>query len=246
MILIPAIDLHDGQCVQLKRGLLDTATIYENDAGRLATHWINEGAERIHVVDLDGAFSGQSENSTSVRAIVEAAGDTPVQLGGGIRTEEAVSTWIDAGISQVCIGTQAIEDVDFFTSVANSFPDQIILALDARGGFVSTRGWKTTTTVSVFEVLEICAELPLFALVFTDIESDGMMTGVNLKRTEQVLAATDIPVIASGGVKGILDLERLRDLRVGEKQLLGAISGSALYERVLDFRRGVLVLKTNL
>ena len=246
MILIPAIDLHDGQCVQLKRGLLDTATIYENDAGRLAKHWINEGAERIHVVDLDGAFSGQSENSTSVRAIVEAAGDTPVQLGGGIRTEEAVSTWIDAGISQVCIGTQAIEDVDFFTSVANSFPDQIILALDARGGFVSTRGWKTTTTVSVFEVLEICAELPLFALVFTDIESDGMMTGVNLKRTEQVLAATDIPVIASGGVKGILDLERLRDLRVGEKQLLGAISGSALYERVLDFRRGVLVLKTNL
>lgn len=246
MILIPAIDLHDGQCVQLKRGLLDTATIYENDAGRLASHWIAEGAERIHVVDLDGAFSGQSENSASIRAIIDAAGETPVQLGGGIRTADAVSTWIDAGIAQVCIGTQAIEDVDFFTTVARRFPNQIILALDARGGFVSTRGWKTTTSVSVLEVLEICADLPLFALVFTDIESDGMMTGVNLKRTEQVLAATDIPVIASGGVKGILDLERLRDLHVGEKRLLGAISGSALYERVLDFRRGVLVLKTNL
>lgn len=246
MILIPAIDLHDGQCVQLKRGLLDTATIYENDAGRLAAHWINQGAERIHVVDLDGAFSGQSENSTSIRAIIDAAGDIPVQLGGGIRTEDAVAAWIDAGISQVCIGTQAIEDVDFFTSVANRFPRQIILALDARGGFVSTRGWKTTTNVSVLDVLAICAELPLFALVFTDIESDGMMTGVNLKRTEQVLGATDIPVIASGGVKGILDLERLRDLQVGKKRLLGAISGSALYERVLDFRRGVLVLKTEL
>ena len=246
MILIPAIDLHDGQCVQLKRGLLDTATIYENDAGRLAAHWIDEGAERIHVVDLDGAFSGQSENTTSIRAIIDAAGDTPVQLGGGIRTEDAVSTWIDAGVSQVCIGTQAIEDVDFFTNVANLFPHQIILALDARGGFVSTRGWKTTTSVSVLDVLEICAELPLFALVFTDIESDGMMTGVNLKRTEQVLATTDIPVIASGGVKGILDLERLRDLHVGGKQLFGAISGSALYERVLDFRRGVLVLRTGL
>ena len=244
MILIPAIDLHDGQCVQLKRGLLDTATIYANDAGQLATHWIDQGAERIHVVDLDGAFSGQTENSVSVRAIIEAAGDTPVQLGGGVRTMDAVSSWIDAGVSQVCIGTQAIEDSDFFVEAATRYPDQIILALDARGGFVSTRGWETTTDIAVRDVLSLFAELPLFALVFTDIESDGMMTGVNLRRTEQVLADTDIPVIASGGVKGIVDLENLRDLQVGEKRLFGAISGSALYEKVLDFRRGVLVLKT--
>ena len=244
MILIPAIDLHDGQCVQLKRGLLDTATIYANDAGQLATHWIDQGAERIHVVDLDGAFSGQTENSVSVRAIIEAAGDTPVQLGGGVRTMDAVSSWIDAGVSQVCIGTQAIEDSDFFVEAATRYPHQIILALDARGGFVSTRGWETTTDIAVRDVLSLFAELPLFALVFTDIESDGMMTGVNLRRTEQVLADTDIPVIASGGVKGIVDLENLRDLQVGEKRLFGAISGSALYEKVLDFRRGVLVLKT--
>ena len=244
MILIPAIDLHDGRCVQLKRGLIDTATIYSNDAGSLSAHWLNEGAERIHVVDLDGAFSGQSENSTSVRAIIKAAGDTPVQLGGGVRTIDAVSSWIDAGVSQVCIGTQAIEDIDFFTEAAERYPNRIILALDARGGFVSTRGWNTTTNIPVRDVLAYCEDLPLFALVFTDIESDGMMKGVNLKRTEQAMADTDIPVIASGGVKGILDLERLRDLHVGGKRLLGAISGSALYEKVLDFRRGVLVLKT--
>lgn len=243
MILIPAIDLHDGQCVQLKRGLLNTATIYDNDAGRLATHWVNEGAERLHVVDLDGAFSGQSENHTSIRQIVQAAGDTPVQLGGGIRTMDAVTSWIDAGIAQVCIGTQAIEDIDFFTAAAERYPNRIILALDARGGLVSTRGWHTTTDVPVRDLLELCAKLPLFALVFTDIESDGMMTGVNLKRTAEVLADTDIPVIASGGVRGIVDLEQLRDLNVGNKRLFGAISGSALYEKVLDFRRGVLVLK---
>ena len=243
MILIPAIDLHNGQCVQLKRGLLDTATIYENNAGKLASHWVGLGAKRLHVVDLDGAFSGQSENSASIRAIVDAAADVPVQLGGGIRTEAAVSTWIDAGVSQICIGTQAIEDVDFFTSIARKYPDQIILALDARRGLVSTRGWETTTNVTVLDVLEICAELPLFGLVFTDIESDGMMTGVNLKRTKQVLAATDHPVIASGGVKGIVDLERLRDLQVGERRLFGAISGSALYEGALDFARGSLVLR---
>lgn len=243
MILIPAIDLHNGQCVQLKRGLLDTATIYDNDAGRLARHWTEQGAERLHVVDLDGAFSGQSENTTSIHAIIEAAGDTPVQLGGGIRDMDSVSSWIDAGVAQVCIGTQAIEDVEFFTSAAERYPHRIILALDARGGLVSTRGWDTTTNVPVSEVLAICAELPLFAIVFTDIESDGMMTGVNLKRTEQVLAETTIPVIASGGVKGIVDLEKLRDLEVRDRRLFGAISGSALYEKALDFRRGVLILK---
>ena len=242
MILIPAIDLHDGQCVQLKRGMLDTATVYANDAGNLARHWVEQGAERIHVVDLDGAFSGQSENSNSIQAIVEGAGDVPVQLGGGVRSMEAVSHWLDVGVSQVCVGTQAIEDADFFTAAAEANPDQLILALDARGGFVSTRGWNTTTDVTVPDVLRYCADLPLFAVVYTDIESDGMMTGVNLPRTRQVLEQTNIPVIASGGVKGILDLEQLRDMHVADKRLLGAISGSALYEKKLDFRRGVRVL----
>lgn len=243
MILIPAIDLHDGQCVQLKRGVLDTATVYARDAGSLARHWVDQGAERIHVVDLDGAFSGQSENSNSIREIVKSAGDVPVQLGGGVRSMDAVSHWLDVGVSQVCVGTQAIEDADFFSTAAEHYPQQVILALDARGGFVSTRGWNTTTDVTVPDVLKFCEDLPLFAVVYTDIESDGMMTGVNLHRTQQVLEQTNIPVIASGGVKSILDLEHLRDMHVGEKALFGAISGSALYEKILDFRRGVMVLK---
>ena len=246
MILIPAIDLHDGRCVQLRRGLLNSAKVYGQDAGALATHWISEGAQRLHVVDLDGAFAGESQNKASIRAIVAAAGDTPVQLGGGIRSMEAVETWIEAGISQVCIGTQAIEDFDFFATAAQKYSNRIILALDARAGFVSTRGWEANTDVPVSELLAMCAELPLFAIVFTDIESDGMMTGVNIKRTQQVLTETAIPVIASGGVKGILDLERLRDMNVNGKELYGAISGSALYEKVLDFKRGMLVLRTTI
>lgn len=243
MILIPAIDLHEGRCVQLKRGKLETATVYANDAGGLATHWISQGAERLHVVDLDGAFSGQSENVASIQAIVEAAGDVPVQLGGGIRDMEAVTFWMNVGVSQVCIGTQAIEDADFFSAAAEQYPNRVILALDARGGFVSTRGWNTNTDITVPDVLTFCESMPLYAVVYTDIESDGMMTGVNLHRTQQVLEQTDIPVIASGGVKGILDLERLRDMQVGDKRLFGAISGSALYEKILDFRRGLMVLK---
>ncbi len=180
----------------------------------------------------------------SIRAIIDAAGSTPVQLGGGIRTINALSSWLDAGVEQVCIGTQAIEDLNFFTDAAQRFPQRIILALDARGEFVSTRGWETSTNVAVRDILEICEDLPLFAVVFTDIENDGMMTGINFERTEQVLAITHIPVIASGGVKGVVDLERLRDLHVGERKLFGAISGSALYEKKLDFKRGTLALRT--
>lgn len=246
MILIPAIDLHDGQCVQLQRGLLNSVKVYGQDAGALATHWVSEGAERLHVVDLDGAFAGETQNKASIRAIVAAAGETPVQLGGGIRSMDAVATWVEAGVAQVCIGTQAIEDFDFFAAATQQYPNKIILALDARGGFVSTRGWEADTDVPVSELLAMCEELPLFAMVFTDIESDGMMTGVNVKRTQQVLMETDIPVIVSGGVKGILDLERLRDMSVNGKELYGAISGSALYEKVLDFKRGALVLRTSI
>ena len=244
MILIPAIDLHDGNCVQLKRGLLNSATIYANDAGSLAKHWLDEGAQRIHVVDLDGAFSGQSENTKSIKSIVAAAGSIPVQLGGGIRTMDAVSRCLDQGISQVCIGTQAIEDATFFFDAIARYPDRIILALDARGGFVSTRGWQETTNVAVSELLAECEDAPIFAVIFTDVEKDGMLSGVNLKRTADVLADTTIPVIASGGVKGIPDLEQLRDLHVGDRELFGVISGSALYEKVLDFRRGQHVLNT--
>ena len=247
MILIPAIDLHDGRCVQLKRGLLNTATVYADDPGGLAEHWREQNARRIHVVDLDGAFSGQTENAKGIEAIVNAAGDVPVQLGGGIRTMSDVERHLNMGVSQVCIGTQAIEDPDFLMSAAEQFPDQVILALDARSGFVSTRGWQSETNVAVDEVLDDCANVPLFALVFTDIESDGMLSGVNIKRTQDVLAKTAIPVIASGGVNGIADLEQLkRFVNTQDKQLYGVISGSALYEGALDFKRGQRVLDVDL
>lgn len=242
MILIPAIDLHDGQCVQLKRGVLDSATVYANDPGALSTHWCDQGARRIHVVDLDGAFAGETKNLEGIKAIVNAAGDIPVQLGGGIRTMETVEKHLEVGVSQICIGTQAIEDPTFFNEAAQRYPDQIILALDARSGFVSTRGWQTDTNIPVDDVLSDCADLPLFGLVFTDINSDGMMTGVNIDRTKDVLRKTPVPVIASGGVKGMADLERIRQLGNEFDSLYGVISGSALYERAFDFRRGQRVL----
>ena len=246
MILIPAIDLHDGRCVQLKRGLLDTATVYADDPGGLATHWREQGAERIHVVDLDGAFSGHTENANGIKAIVEAAESVPIQLGGGIRSLKAVENHLSTGVSQVIIGTQAIEDPAFFIEATRQFPSQVILGLDARSGFVSTRGWQSETNVPVDEVLSDFSELSIFAIVFTDIESDGMLSGVNVNRTEAVLSKTEIPVIASGGVNGIADLEKLRVMRAANRSLYGVISGSALYEGALDFKRGQRVLNVDI
>lgn len=208
----------------------------------MASFWVDEGATRIHVVDLDGAFAGSSINAESIKKVIDSSGDVEVQLGGGIRNLDAVSYWIDQGISQVILGTQAVEDPEFLEDVARRFPDRVILGLDARGEYVSTRGWNDTTSITVEEVLASCAELPIHSMVYTDIERDGMLSGINIAATEKVLNKAPMPVIASGGIRGMMDLEMLAKLSDQYTNLVGVISGSALYEKQLDFKRGQRLL----
>lgn len=234
MLLIPAIDLKDGQCVQLRQGIMESATVYSADPGAMARHWVKAGARRLHVVDLDGAFAGTPVNRDAVRRIVEAAGTVPVQVGGGIRDVETARRYFDVGVSQVITGTSAIEDPDFLAALADAFPGRVVLGLDARDGRLATRGWATVSEVDAVAFAGAVTE-ELFAIVYTDVGRDGMLAGVNVDATRRVALAAHVPVIASGGVGSLKDLRAIRDLGLGSDRILGAISGSALYEGKLDF-----------
>ena len=242
MLLIPAIDLHEGKCVQLKRGLLDSVSVYSDDPASMARHWIDQGARRIHVVDLDGAFQGKPVNLHLVEKIVEAAGTIPIQVGGGVRNQDIFKSYIEVGVRQVIVGTQAVEDRSFLESLSQVYPRRVILGLDARGDVVATRGWDTDTSVSINDLLCDIEGLRLHSIVYTDIERDGMLSGVNVDRTIKVAQSTQIPVIASGGIKSLEDLRALKKVNLQGKDLFGVISGSALYERTLDFQAGQLLL----
>ena len=242
MLLIPAIDLHEGKCVQLKRGLLDSVSVYSDDPASMARHWIDQGARRIHVVDLDGAFQGKPVNLHLVEKIVEAAGTIPIQVGGGVRNQDIFKSYIEVGVRQVIVGTQAVEDRSFLESLSQVYPRRVILGLDARGDVVATRGWDTDTSVSINDLLCDIEGLRLHSIVYTDIERDGMLSGVNVDRTIKVAQSTQIPVIASGGIKSLDDLRALKKVNLQGKDLFGVISGSALYERTLDFQAGQLLL----
>ena len=234
MLLIPAIDLKDGQCVQLRQGIMESATVYSTDPGAMARHWIEAGARRLHVVDLDGAFAGTPVNQAAVRRIVEAAGTVPVQVGGGIRDLRTARSCLDVGASQIITGTSAIEDPDFLATLAATFPGRVVLGLDARDGRLATRGWAAVNEIdAVAFASAVTAEL--FAIVYTDVGRDGMLAGVNVDATRRIALAAHVPVIASGGVRSLDDLRAILDLGLGPDRILGAISGSALYEGKLDF-----------
>lgn len=242
MNLIPAIDLHDGHCVQLQKGLLETATKYADDAGVLAQHWCDQGARRIHVVDLDGAFEGRSINVGSVERILHHAGEIPVQLGGGIRTAKDVEFWLERGISQVIIGTSAFERPNFLAKMSEMYPNRLILGLDARRDRVSTKGWQEDTALRVDDVIEQMTGLDLFAIIYTDIDQDGMLSGVNAAATQHILELSSHDLIASGGIQNMNDIEELRKLGLQYSNLIGAISGTALYEKRLKFGQGQRLL----
>ena len=233
MILIPAIDIQGGHCVQLRQGVKQSASVYGDDPVAMAQRWIALGARRLHVVDLDGAFAGKRVNASLVGGIAAAAGDVPVQVGGGIRTLEEIESYLAAGVSQVIVGTRGIEDPSFLQAAAGRFPDKVILGLDARAGRAATAAWGATSDVSALDIASGVSELPLFAIVFTDIERDGMLSGINAEATAKIAKASGLPVIASGGVRDDDDLRRLRELRLD--QLLGVVAGSALYEGTLVF-----------
>lgn len=241
MLLIPAIDLKDGACVQLRQGAAASATVYSDDPPAMARRWAAAGARRLHVVDLDGAFCGEPVHAGAVRNIVRAVPGVSVQVGGGIRSLDAAGAYLQAGASQVIVGTRAIEEPGFLHELATAFPRCALLGLDAREGRLATRGWKSEADVDAAAFVATLGTLPLFAIVYTDVARDGMLSGVNVAATERLAAAAPAPVIASGGVRSLGDLEALRALGLGAS-LLGAISGSALYEGTLDFRAGQRLL----
>lgn len=244
MIVIPAIDIQGGRCVQLKQGIKDSASVYGDDPVAMVERWTSRGARRLHVVDLDGAFAGTRVHASVVQGIAAAAGDVPVQVGGGVRSAESIESYLEAGVSQVIVGTRAIEDPTFLAAVAERFPGRVILGLDARAGRAATAGWDETSETGAVEFAASVAALPLFAIVFTDIERDGMLTGVNADATAAVAAAGGVPVIASGGVRDLEDIRRLKALGLGERELMGVIAGSALYEGTLVLEAAQALLDT--
>ena len=229
MIIFPAIDLKGGQCVRLAEGDMDRATIYNDDPGAQAKLFADAGARALHVVDLDGAFAGASRNADGVaRAIAAFTGR--VQVGGGIRSRADVERWLEAGVWRTVMGTAALENADLVRDVARAHPGRIVVAVDARDGFVATRGWATRSTVSVAELAQRFEDAGVAALLFTDVGRDGMLKGVNIDATLNLAAATTLPVIASCGVAGLDDIRAL----VGQPGIEGVITGRALYDGRLD------------
>ena len=241
MLLIPAIDIQHGRCVRLRQGVADSASVYSDDPAGMARRWVDAGARRLHVVDLDGAFAGRPVNERLVEAIVVAAGEVPVQVGGGVRDAAAMQAYVDVGASEVVVGTRAVEEPLFLSGLAARWPGRVILGLDARDGRLATHGWTETSAV---DAVGFAAELPadIFAIVYTDIARDGMLRGVNVAATSRLAAASPVAVIASGGVKNLADLRALKSLGLSGEKLLGAISGAALYQGTLDFASGQRLL----
>jgi phosphoribosylformimino-5-aminoimidazole carboxamide ribotide isomerase len=224
----PAIDLRGGRCVRLQQGDYHRETVFGEDPAQMASHWLDHGAERLHLVDLDGARDGQAGNLASVRSIVEAVG-VPCELGGGIRSEEAIRQRLDLGLSRLVIGTLAVRQPDWFRCMCRLFPGRLVLGLDARDGRVATDGWTETSGVDAIEAARQFAAEPLAAIVYTDIATDGMMSGANVDAMAQMQSAVPLPVIASGGVTTVDDVTRL-----AAAGLAGCIIGRALYEGALS------------
>ncbi|MCA9102578.1 MAG: 1-(5-phosphoribosyl)-5-[(5-phosphoribosylamino)methylideneamino]imidazole-4-carboxamide isomerase [Pirellulales bacterium] len=224
MQIWPAIDLRNGKCVRLRQGDYERETIFADDPAAVASDFVAQGAECLHLVDLDGAREGRLVNLASIRAIVEAV-DVPCELGGGIRDRETITTLIDAGVSRLVVGTQAIKRADWFRQMCREFPGHMVLGVDARGGRVATEGWLETSDVAATDLARSFAEEPLAAIVYTDIARDGMMQGPNLAAMSEMCAAVELPVVASGGVARREDVAALAEL-----PLAGCIIGRALYE----------------
>ena len=237
MILYPAIDLKDGQCVRLLKGDMDKATVFGDDPAAQARAFEEAGAKWLHLVDLNGAFAGRPVNGAAVEAILSAV-SIPAQLGGGIRDLAQIEAWLDKGLSRVILGTVAVEDPDLVREAARAFPGQVAVGLDARSGKVATRGWAEETDIEVVDLAKKFEDAGIAAIIYTDIDRDGAMQGPNVPATEALARAVDVPVIASGGVSSMDDLIRLRDTDV----ISGAISGRALYDGAIDLAEALAAL----
>ena len=238
MLVIPAIDLKDGQCVRLRQGRMDDVTIFSDDPVEMAGKWLSKGAQRLHIVDLNGAFAGTPQNAEIITAITGAYPSIPVQIGGGIRDLDSVEFYIDAGVSFVIIGTQAVKDPEFVRAACSAHPGKIIVGLDAVEGKVVTEGWADVSERSAVELAQQFAGYGVAAIVYTDISRDGMLQGVNIETTVELAEQSSIPIIASGGVAKLADLV---DLKAAAKtaagaDIVGVITGRAIYEGTLDLQ----------
>ena len=238
MILYPAIDLKDGNCVRLLRGEMEAATVFGTDPAAQARAFQDAGAEWLHLVDLNGAFAARPVNAAAVEAIL-AATQIPAQLGGGIRDMATIENWLSKGLLRVILGTVAVEDPDLVRQAATAFPGQIAVGIDARGGRVATRGWATETNVMATDLARQFEDAGVAAIIYTDIDRDGAMGGPNIAATEALARAVNIPVIASGGVSSLDDLRALAQTQV----IAGAISGRALYDGAIDLGQALALLK---
>ncbi|RWO02848.1 1-(5-phosphoribosyl)-5-[(5-phosphoribosylamino)methylideneamino]imidazole-4-carboxamide isomerase [Mesorhizobium sp.] len=239
MILFPAIDLKDGKCVRLKHGDMATATIYNDDPAAQARAFEQQGFEWLHVVDLNGAFKGQSVNGAAVGAILKAT-KNPVQLGGGIRTLAQVEDWLDRGLARIILGTVAVRDPDLVRQACKAFPGRIAVGIDAKGGKVAVEGWAEASSLGVIELAKKFEGAGVAAIIYTDIDRDGVLTGINWDATIDLADAVSIPVIASGGLASIADIVRMT--MPDAQKLEGAISGRALYDGRIDPAEALAIL----
>ena len=237
MILYPAIDLKDGQCVRLIRGDMGQATVFGDDPAAQAAAFVAAGCQWLHLVDLNGAFAGHPVNAAAVEAIL-ACVPVPCQLGGGIRDMATIAMWLDRGLARVILGTVAVENPALVHEAARAFPGKVAVGIDARGGFVATRGWAEETRVTAVDLARSYEDAGVAAIIYTDIDRDGAMQGPNIEATATLARAVTIPVIASGGVSRLADLTALRDTGV----IAGAISGRALYDGAIDLAEALRIL----
>lgn len=233
MLVIPAIDLKDGQCVRLRQGRMEDDTVYSSDPVTMAGKWVDAGAKRLHLVDLNGAFAGKPENGGIIRQISNAFPNVPIQVGGGIREKDTVQAYLDAGVSYAIIGTKAVQSPEFIAELCTAFPGHIIVGLDAKQGKVATHGWANVTAHNVIDMATLFEQDGVEAIIYTDINRDGMQTGVNIESTVALAEAINIPVIASGGITNLDDIRSL--CAVESAGIVGAITGRAIYEGSLDF-----------
>jgi phosphoribosylformimino-5-aminoimidazole carboxamide ribotide isomerase len=239
VLIIPAIDLKDGECVRLRQGRMEDSTVFSGSPVDMATRWVNTGARRLHLVDLNGAFAGEPVNGEVVTDIAKAYPKLPIQIGGGIRSGETIEAYLKAGVEYVIIGTKAVKEPKFVTEMCQQFPGHIIVGIDAKKGFVATDGWAEVTEVKAADLAKQFESDGVSSIVYTDIDRDGMMQGVNVEATLAMAKASSIPVIASGGITNMDDIVALN--RVASQGILGAITGRAIYEGTLDVTEAQLL-----